>query len=551
MKIKGSIQNKIILLILVGILFSSLTIGGLGIASFRSELDKSVVSTMNLTCQEKAQELNGVLARIEQSAEVMAVLSLNYISNVEALKDEVSRAEYLEHLKQAGHNIAKNTDGALGIYLRLNPEIAGPTEGFYWLTDEEGGDLVLEENTNITQYSKDDMEHVGWYYMPVEAGKAIWLDPYVNQNIKRTLVSYTMPIYKGEQLIGIVGMDVDWYYITQMIDEIRVFDTGYAFLADENFCITYSKEFEQGTKVSGFSEELKHIDLGELTHSDRVYELDFNGRSKTATFTVLNNGKVMAVIAPNDEIYADFNALVMRIVVLAVITGLVFVFITIRIAKTIIRPLKELDKAAQDIAQGQLNVELNICSNDEVGTLAESLKETAQQLKVKIDYINNLAYSDKLTGIKNSTAYLQEVTLLKNDILQKKADFAVFVVDANGLKYINDNFGHEMGNELIIKVTQMIAEIFGAENLYRIGGDEFAVILYGVNEVECQNYCKVFDEVVEKQKGKLWASASIGYAVFDMKKDSTYESVFNRADEDMYENKVHMKSEGKTSRIIE
>ena len=57
MKMKSSIQNKIILLILVGILFSSLTIGGLGIASFRAELEKSVVSTMNLTCQEKAEEL--------------------------------------------------------------------------------------------------------------------------------------------------------------------------------------------------------------------------------------------------------------------------------------------------------------------------------------------------------------------------------------------------------------------------------------------------------------------------------------------------------------
>ena len=551
MKIKNSIQNKIIILILIGIFFSSLTIGGLGIVSFRDELDKSLVSTMNLTCQEKAEELNNILGRIEQSTEVMAVLSLNYISSADALKDDVYRAECIEHLTQAGHNIANNTDGSIGIYFRLNPEIAGPTEGFYWLVDEQSGELALVENTNITQYSKDDVEHVGWYYEPIEAGKAIWMDPYENQNIKRTIVSYTMPIYKGEQLIGIVGMDVDWPYITSMVDEIRVFETGYAFLADENFDIAYSKEFEPGTNVAGFSDELNHIDLDELVRTDRVYELNFAGRSKTAAFTVLSNGKVMSVIAPNDEIYADFNALVSRITALAIATGLVFVFITIQIAKTIIRPLKELDKAAQDIAQGHLDVELNIRSNDEVGTLAQSLSDTAQQLKIKIDYINNLAYSDKLTGIKNSTAYLQEVTFIKNDILQKKADFAIFVVDANGLKYINDNYGHEVGNELIIKVTQMIGEVFGSENIYRIGGDEFAVVLYGVTQAVCEKYCKLFEEIVESQKGKIWASASIGYAIYDKKKDSTYESVFSRADEDMYENKVNMKAEGKTSRVIE
>lgn len=551
MKIKRSIQNKIILLILVGILFSSLTIGGLGIVSFRSELEKNVISTMNLTCQEKAEELNNILGRIEQSTEVMAVLSLNYISSVDVLKDEAYRTECIEHLTQAGYNIANNTKGSIGIYLRLNPEIAGPTEGFYWLVNNVTGKLELEQNTNITNYEQDDTEHVGWYYEPVNACKAVWMDPYENQNTNRMIVSYAMPIYKNGQLIGVVGMDIDWPYITAMIDEIQMFETGYAFLTDEDFDVVYSKEFEKGVNVAGMSEELGHIEVSELIRNDRVYGIEINGRNKTAAFSVLSNGKIMAVIAPNDEINAEFNALVSRIVGLALTTGLIFVFITIQIAKTIIRPLKELNKAAQDIAQGNLDVELNIHSNDEVGTLAHSLSETARELKFRINYINNLAFSDKLTGVKNSTAYLQEVAFLKNDVLQKKADFAIFIIDANGLKYINDNYGHEIGNELIIKVTQMIAAVFGEENLYRIGGDEFAVILSGLTEADCEDYCKAFEYIVENQKGKIWASASIGYAIYNKKVDNTYESVFNRADEDMYENKVQMKAQGKTSRVVE
>lgn len=551
MKMKSSIQNKIILLILVGILFSSLTIGGLGIASFRAELEKSVVSTMNLTCQEKAEELNGVLGRIEQSTEVMAVLAVNYIQSVEDLKEDALRAECIKHLTEAGYNIAKNTKGSIGIYLRLAPEIAGPTEGFYWLADKETGKLELVENTNITLYEENDTEHVGWYYEPVKAGTAIWMAPYENQNTNRIIVSYTMPIYKADQLIGVIGMDIDWPYITSSIDEIQVYETGYAFLIDENFDIIYSKELASGVNISRLNQELVKIELEELTGSDKVYELKVDGSGRIAAFTSLSNGKIMAVIAPKAEINAGFNALVIRIISFALGTGLIFVFLTISIANTIIRPLKKLDKAAQDIAQGNLDVELDIDSNDEVGTLAHSLSETAKQLKIRINYINNLAFSDKLTGIKNSTAYLQEVAYLKNDILQKKADFAIFVIDANGLKQVNDNYGHEIGNELIIKVTQMIAEVFGEENIYRIGGDEFAVILSGVTDEICSNYRKTFEEVVDHQKGKIWAAASIGYAIYNKKMDSTYESVFNRADEDMYDHKVHMKEQGKTSRVIE
>ncbi|MBQ6845471.1 MAG: diguanylate cyclase [Agathobacter sp.] len=548
---RKSIQNKILILILVGILFSSLTIGSLGMYSFGEELEKSVISTMNLTCQEKAEELNSILGRIEQSTQVMSVLSVNHLDSMEDLKDDKYRTDYVQHLCNAAYDIAMNTEGAIGIYLRLNPEIAGPTEGFYWLSNDETKNLEIEPNTDILMYSADDVEHVGWYYEPVEAGKAIWMDPYENQNIYRNIVSYTMPIYKEEQLIGIVGMDIDWSYITDIVDEITLYETGYAFLADEDFHIAYSKEFEPGTNVAGFSEEFDDINKSELVSNDRVYNLNFNGREKTVAFTCLSNGKIMAVIAPREEINAGFQALLFRILVIVLITGTIFVFITMQIAKTIIRPLKELDKAAQDIAQGHLDVELHITSDDEVGTLAESFRETARQLKIKINYINNLAFSDKLTGIKNNTAYLQEVAYIKNDILQNKANFALFVIDANGLKFINDNYGHELGNELIIKVTQMIAEVFGSEHVYRIGGDEFAVILYNGTDAECETYEKQFEEILMNQKGKIWASASIGHAVFNEKMDSNFESVFNRADEDMYGNKIRMKSEGKTSKVVE
>ncbi len=548
---KKSIQTKIIILILIGILFSSLTIGGLGIHSFKKELDKSVVSTMNLTCQEKAEELNNILGRIEQSTEVMAVLSVNHLESMERLHEDAYRKNYIEHLRNAAYDIAINTDGAIGIYLRLNTDVAGGTEGFYWLIDEESGDLVIEPNTDILRYDKADTEHVGWYYQPVAAGKAIWMDPYENQNIYRTIVSYTMPIFKDNELIGIVGMDVDWSYITDSVDEISIYDTGYAFLADENFNIAYSKEFEAGTNVAGFSDEFDSIAQSELVRNDRVFDIDFNGRAKTIAFTSLSNGKIMALIVPRQEINAGFQALVLRILGIILVTGTVFVFITMQIAKTIIRPLKELDKAAQDLAQGNWDVDLHITSDDEVGTLAESFRETAQQLKLKINYINNLAFTDKLTGIKNSTAYMQEIAFLKNDIFQKKADFSLFVIDANGLKFINDNYGHELGNELIIKVTQMIIEVFGSEQIYRIGGDEFAVILYHGTEALCQEYESRFEEMIINQKGKIWASASIGHATYDEKKDTSYESVFNRADEDMYENKVRMKAEGKTSKVIE
>ena len=548
---RKSIQTKIVAVIIAGIICSTLTIGSLGIASFNEELNKSVVSTMNLTCKEKAQELNTALGRIEQSTEVMAVLATNYIHDVENLKNTETRQDYIHHLQDAGYNIANNTPGSIGIYIRLNPELAGPTEGFYWLKDNQTGELKLEPNTDISLYAKDDIEHVGWYYEPIEAGQAIWMDPYVNQNIHAKIVSYAMPIYIENQLVGVVGMDIDWAYITNIVDAIQMYDTGYAFLMDEELDIIYNKEAIEGVNITSFNKELENVSKEELVRTDRVYPLLSRGVEKTAAFATLASGKIMAVVVPDDEINADIKALGLRIISISIVTIVAFVLVTILIARTIIRPLKKLDEAAQSIAQGNLDVELHINSNDEVGTLANSLSETARQLKIRIDYINNLAYSDKLTGVKNSTAYLQEVAYLKNDILQQNVKFSIFVIDVNGLKFVNDNYGHEMGNELIIKAANMVAEVFGTEHLYRIGGDEFAVVSYDILDEERLEYENRFRENLENQKGKVWLSASIGSATYQSQTDANYESVFNRADEDMYEKKLRMKEEGKSSHIKE
>lgn len=80
-----------------------------------------------------------------------------------------------------------------------------------------------------------------------------------------------------------------------------------------------------------------------------------------------------------------------------------------------------------------------------------------------MDYINSLAYTDSLTGINNNTAYLRDTAELRNGIEKGTADFAVAVIDVNGLKHINDTFGHEKGNELIIDAANTLRRYSGVK----------------------------------------------------------------------------------------
>ncbi|MGN0374464.1 MAG: sensor domain-containing diguanylate cyclase, partial [Butyrivibrio sp.] len=242
------------------------------------------------------------------------------------------------------------------------------------------------------------------------------------------------------------------------------------------------------------------------------------------------------------EINYTKNTLIVRIIIMILLILTVFIIAAMLIAKTIVRPLRELNVAAKEIAAGNLDVSLACRSKDEVGTLSESLKETAGQLKVRIDYINNLAYMDKLTEIKNNTAYLYEVSSVNERMNGQKISFAIFVIDVNGLKTVNDTRGHDYGNKLIIAVAKAAVGVFGEDKTYRIGGDEFAVILEDADNNICDRLEAEFQESLKSNPEGMQVSAAIGYAIYDKTTDSTFENVFKRADSNMYNNKLAMKA---------
>lgn len=125
------------------------------------------------------------------------------------------------------------------------------------------------------------------------------------------------------------------------------------------------------------------------------------------------------------------------------------------------------------------------------------------QKRELIQQLQYLSYIDTLTGLYNRNRYTQELLTLKERKVNK---LGVVYVDLNGLKLVNDQFGHEYGDELIKLTATIIKEIFN-EDVYRIGGDEFVALCHNIERREFE--CKVVDlrKLIEKN-AKI--SASIG-----------------------------------------
>lgn len=133
----------------------------------------------------------------------------------------------------------------------------------------------------------------------------------------------------------------------------------------------------------------------------------------------------------------------------------------------------------------------------------------------------------------------------ETEIAAGQAAFAVVMVDLNQLKDVNDRFGHEKGNIALQRLCQAVCRIYKHSPVYRIGGDEFVVILEGEDYAHRDalfEKVRAFEHIRDLSAAQPWTqlAASVGMAVYDKTRDTAYRAVFNRADTKMYEQKQHL-----------
>ncbi|MBQ6326147.1 MAG: GGDEF domain-containing protein, partial [Clostridia bacterium] len=136
------------------------------------------------------------------------------------------------------------------------------------------------------------------------------------------------------------------------------------------------------------------------------------------------------------------------------------------------------------------------------------------------------------------------VRKLEWDILAGKADFGIVMADLNYLKRINDSYGHDKGNEYIQGLYRLMQESFRESPIFRIGGDEFVILVQGEELNKCH---ELIDSIREKMNMTMqdsslepWQriSTAFGWARYEQGDD--VDSVFRKADAAMYEEKNRM-----------
>ncbi len=355
---------------------------------------------------------------IENQARTLVLATVNRIENILLPVEKVPEnlSSFLEKRSYDRRELLE----FLRTVVERNPEIYGAAVAFephrfakevpyfapYFYKEKNGNVKFLDLGNKSYNYIHQD-----WYQIPKELKRPEWTEPYFDEGGGEILMAtYSVPLYRRvggkREFIGIMTADISLGWLQDAVSSIKVLETGYGFLISRNGTVVTHplKDLIMNETIFSVAEARDDKGLREIGRKMIRGESGFTpfrsiGSEKNCWMCytpIPSNGWSLAVLFPQDELTADIDRLSRIIIVLGGVGLLLLSLAVTLIARSIARPLNGMARATEEIAKGNLDIELPaLRSKDEVGRLADSFNHMKTSLK---QYIKELTETTAAKG---------------------------------------------------------------------------------------------------------------------------------------------------------
>ena len=376
-----SIRTKFAVTVVSAIIITLSIATAIGVISIRNLGRDDADHMLHLTAKTGAMNLEHYFESVEHSVRTVSTLVSDSFDGMpfEDLDDQVERARNLFE------QIAYNTNGVLTYYFRIDPEISKDITGF-WYVYQDGEGFAEHEVTDITRYDTSDTSALVWFTVPKATGAGVWLPPYYTENLGARVISYNVPVYWNDRFVGVIGIEIDYEMLKNEVENISIFETGYAFILDENENIFYHPLLDSAQ----LDLETTAINQPERFIGGNHVRYHYEGVEKEAVWIPLSNGMRLYVCAPVSEINSGWRGMIRNILVALLVILAIAIIATMRFTGRITKPLRDLTEAAKQVDEGQYGFSLEYDKGDEIGILTRTFKELAANTKERITEMEDL-----------------------------------------------------------------------------------------------------------------------------------------------------------------
>ena len=458
-----SIRTKIIVGIILCSTITAVLIGGLAMINSANLASGDTQERMRMTSQIHSKELSATIERIEQSVNLLCDEVMRNFDYNAFIGDKAYADEFTEEIMDTVLDFSRQTEGAVTAYVRYNPAYSNPTSGCFISRNSMSEDFTILTPTDFSMYDEDDAAHVGWYYTPIKNGSALWMEPYLNENINVYMISYIIPLYVDDgTAIGVIGMDIDFSKLTEEVAAASIYETGYAFLTNRQGNVMFHEGVETGTALTDLDKSFADVvtSFSNEAMEGVVQDYSYQGVNKQMVYYSLPNDMMLILTAPKMEIYSDANKLVGMILAAEVIAIIISVVIGIIVGGGISKPIGMLTRVIEQTAQ------LNFLptadgqqlrkQKDEIGVMAREIHSMRKILREMVEQMNT-AESTILGSMDNLNVIMKENSVRAGDNSAATQEMAA------GMQEASANTAHIVNSIDVVKRN--------SENIYKLAQD--------------------------------------------------------------------------------
>jgi diguanylate cyclase (GGDEF)-like protein len=244
-------------------------------------------------------------------------------------------------------------------------------------------------------------------------------------------------------------------------------------------------------------------------------------RSRRVRIAGPGGAPVSAVLMRSlSDALAPLFRLQVTLLVLTIVGVLAAGLLSLRTARTVTRPVRQLARVAERIGAGDYAQPVDVSGSVEITMLSSALNHMRDGISERERRITDLAFRDALTGLPNRALFNQRLAQAIDAARAANGRLAVVMLDLDHFKYVNDSLGHQLGDQLLFEVGRRLTSVIDArtDTVARLGGDEFAMLFPGADIAHGEAYARRILQALEQPAQiadqVLDVRGSIGVVVF-------------------------------------
>ncbi len=483
---KKSMTLKIVMNIFVSSLAVALIISLFFVFNTREILIAEGEDKLMEITEKEAGKIETYLERVSYYVKAMDAL---FKGTLDAKKIESSGLAYLEEYENEIMSIMEEYTQAIpeqvDAYFYINPyKYRFP----YSLSLMRNNGNITREDQLTMEYFDDNSSDLAWLKDPIEQKKMIYTEAYYWEGLG-DIMSVVSPLIFNNQAIGVVGVDVSFDYVKDVVKNAKAYKTGYGFITKADGKIVAHPSLDYGTYIHDADKETEDRIVEAIKNNESVFHYIYKGEKKIGAINKIGADWYFVETIPEAEVMETLNNLqIFVIIITAVVLG-VILFVAFLLGNFLAKPIKTMAEGIVKFGHGDFTQVFSVKNQDEIGEMADSLNGMGEALRVSMN-----SFREAIESVDKSSSELASVAEENSAIgeeLHSQSESVVNNVEDTSASIEEVNAGIEeisSSAQSVSHTSQELAdEVMSTKQATDTGTDELRNQTKMMNKVDEQN----------------------------------------------------------------